>query len=85
MGDYVSYTRPLIFRNRIPSPPRENLQDTPLEDLTTGLTEVTRETLLPILTIVDTTNKLALALVNTLPARTQREKGLVLINPWIFT
>ena len=47
----------IFFRDRIPPPPRENPQDTPLEDLTTGLTEVTRETLFPILTIVDTTNK----------------------------
>ena len=84
-GHSSSYSRTLICRDRIPSPPREDPQDTPLEDLTTGLMDITRVTPLPFLTIVGTTKKLALALVNTLTARTQREHGLVLINGWIST
>ena len=41
---------------------------------------ITTETLLPFIKIVDTRNKLAGALVNTLPTRTKREEGLVMFK-----
>ena len=46
------------------------------------LCRIRRETLLPLLTIVDTRNKMALPLVNSLARRTQRERGLVINNLW---
>ena len=48
-----------------------------------GSQSFTRDILLPFLTNVDTTDKLALALVATLPANTQNKSDIVLINPWI--
>lgn len=47
-----------------------------------GSHRFTRYTLLPIFTIMDTTHKLALALVTAVPASTQRLSGHVLINMW---
>ena len=81
LGHFSSYSRLLICRDRIPHPQRENLQDTPLEDLTTGLMEVTTGTLLPF-TIVGTTNNWHWPLLYThyLPAPKERD-GLCLSAP----
>jgi len=48
-----------------------------------GSQNFTSDTLIPFLTNMDTTDKLALALVTTLSASTQSERRLVLINLWI--
>ena len=48
-----------------------------------GSQKFSREILLPFIKIVISTDKLALALVNKLPASTQSKRGLWLINPWI--
>ena len=40
MGHSSSFSRPLIVRDIIPSPTRQNPQDTPLEDLTKGFMKV---------------------------------------------
>ena len=66
-----------------PSPPRGNPQTVNLKTSQPGTQKSTKETLLPILPNVDTTVKMALALVTTLPASTQSERGLVLIYLWI--
>ena len=47
-----------------------------------GSWRIRTEALLPFLTIVDATNKLALALVTTLQASTQIDGGLLLIHLW---
>ena len=49
-----------------------------------GSMMIRRETLLPFLTIVDTRNKLAQALVTILPSSIQRARELVLIHLWKF-
>ena len=43
--------------------------------LNTGSYKITRETLLNFLTILDTTNKFSVALINTLTASTQRDRA----------
>ena len=48
-----------------------------------GSQRFTRETLLLLITNVDTTDNLALALVPTLPASIQSKMGLVLFKLWI--
>ena len=68
----------MTVRDRVPSHLRGNPQNPPEEDHTTGLPKDQKRTLLPFITIGDTTNKLALVLVTTLPASTQREGGFCL-------
>ena len=77
------FSTPTTWRHRIPSLWRGNTPDTQHNDFTPGLTDVHRETLLPFLTNVDTTDKLALTLFTKIPASTQSKRQLVLINPWI--
>ena len=62
----LSVTEPLLIQEGI-------LKTLHMKTSLQGSWRIRRETLLHFLTIVDTTNYLALALVTTLPASTQRE------------
>ena len=82
LGHSSSFSRLSISKDRVPSPPRGKPQTIHLKLSPQGSWRIRRETLLPFMTIVDTTTKLALALVTILPASTQWERGLVLSNLW---
>ena len=81
LGHCSSFPILSIGRARVPSPEEGNLKTLHLKPSPQGSWRIRRETLLPCLTIVDTTNNMALALATRLPA-IPKERGLVLIHLW---
>ena len=80
LGYYSCFYRATIHRDRVPSHLRRNPQKLHLKTSQQGSWWITRKTIIPFLTIMDTINRMTLALVSTHSARSQIERGLVLIK-----